>query len=306
MRFLGFDTSNYTTSVAAAKDGRILAEARRPLAVKEGERGLRQQEALFQHWQALPALFHEVWAQSAAAGAPCGIAASTRPRPQDGSYMPVFTAGEQAARMLADALGVPFFALSHQEGHILAAAHGHDIDFSKPLLAAHLSGGTLEFVLLKDGRLEKVGGTKDISFGQLIDRVGVAMGMRFPAGGAMDLAASERPAEGRNPLCSATLDGPSVNLSGLETQALKMAEKPDAARVLPGFLMARISEAFAAMAENALRQTGAKTLLVSGGVACSRVLRTFCEGRGYLFGDPKLCSDNAAGIALSEGRLPWL
>ena len=48
--YLGIDTSNYTTSVAVAdEDGQIVANLKAPLPVKEGERGLRQSDALFAH-----------------------------------------------------------------------------------------------------------------------------------------------------------------------------------------------------------------------------------------------------------------
>ena len=55
--FVGFDTSNYTTSVAVCDiEGRIIANLKAPLPVKEGERGLRQSDALFAHTKNLPSL----------------------------------------------------------------------------------------------------------------------------------------------------------------------------------------------------------------------------------------------------------
>ena len=57
--YIGIDTSNYTTSAAAAdKDGNIIASSRKLLDVKQGEKGLRQSDALFQHWKALPELIN--------------------------------------------------------------------------------------------------------------------------------------------------------------------------------------------------------------------------------------------------------
>jgi tRNA A37 threonylcarbamoyltransferase TsaD len=62
--------------------------------------------------------------------------------------------------------------------------------------------------------------------------------------------------------------------------------------------MDRISESFVRICEAAKAETGAGQVLVSGGVACSRFLRGYCKERGYRFGRPDLCGDNAAGEAL--------
>ena len=125
---LGLDTSNYTTSVAVtdADTKEILADERIPLAVRAGEKGLRQSDALFQHWNNLPVLLERVLPGCREELA--GVAVSIRPRDQEGSYMPVFTAGHNAARMLAAEAGVPLITCSHQEGHIRAAAHGSGVD----------------------------------------------------------------------------------------------------------------------------------------------------------------------------------
>ena len=215
--------------------------------------------------------------------------------------MPVFTAGTGLGRTVAASLGVPYSEISHQEGHFLAAAYENDLDFSKPAVCAHLSGGTLELIL-KDGQnYEKIGGTKDISYGQLIDRVGVDLGFPFPAGKHMDaLALSIGPVRPQNPLCRVFTDKTYLNLSGLET-ALKRAENQYGPQELAYFTMERIAESFVKITELALKESGAKQLLVSGGVACSAFLREYCsriKGRSFAFGQPALCSDNACGEAL--------
>ncbi|MBQ2094548.1 MAG: hypothetical protein II474_01475, partial [Firmicutes bacterium] len=200
---LGLDTSNYTTSAAVtdAETREILADERILLRVKPGEKGLRQSDALYQHWNNLPVLLERILP---AYGGEIGvIAASEKPRAQDGSYMPVFTAGVNAARILAAQTGARLCFCSHQEGHIRAAALSYraDPDLMEPLLCAHLSGGTLELVLRRgDGSCEVVGGTKDISYGQLLDRMGVDLGYPFPAGKTIDDLACGMPLEGhKNP-----------------------------------------------------------------------------------------------------------
>ena len=87
---------------------------------------------------------------------------------------------------------VPFFAYSHQQGHLAAAAWsaGRTDLLDGPFLAWHLSGGTTELLLVRpqgtNVAAEKLGGTSDISAGQLIDRTGVLLGLQFPAGKALD------------------------------------------------------------------------------------------------------------------------
>ena len=192
---LGFDTSNYTTSVAAY-DGLHGENVSRLLPVKTGELGLRQSEALFSHVKRLPELSDRLFApldpsQIRAVGV------STRPRAVEGSYMPCFLAGESQARVLASALHVPVYAFSHQQGHIAAVlwSAGRLDLLGAEFLAWHLSGGTTELLLVRTTRegeiaCERIGGTTDISAGQLIDRTGQLLGLDFPAGKALDELAS--------------------------------------------------------------------------------------------------------------------
>lgn len=307
---LGLDTSNYTTSVAVtdADTGEILADERILLTVKQGEKGLRQSDALFQHWQNLPDLLERVL--PVYGKEICCIAVSEKPRPQEGSYMPVFTAGVHAARILAAQTGARLVLCSHQEGHIWAAAHGNGIDplSGGPLICAHLSGGTLELVLREtDGQggvsYTICGGTKDISYGQLLDRMGVDLGYPFPAGKSIDdLACRFAPEGQKNPFSRVFVQKTYLNLSGLETQL----KSPKIGQTLSKeaaayFAMERIAESFCRIADAACEETGAANVLVTGGVACSAFLRRYCKNKGYRFGDARLCSDNAAGVSLLGG-----
>ena len=106
---LGIDTSCYTTSVALAGYGRVVASERKLLTVAEGERGLRQSDGVFQHTTRLHALLEALMSgvQDVRVAAVC---ASTRPRDVDDSYMPVFLVGESMGRGIAAALGVPVLA----------------------------------------------------------------------------------------------------------------------------------------------------------------------------------------------------
>ena len=106
---IGFDTSNYRTSVAAVTlDGEILVNHRELLPVPDGERGLRQSDAVFAHIRQLRNSGEELRTalQNAEIAA---VAASTKPRDGEDSYMPVFQAGYTAGNLLAAALNVPFY-----------------------------------------------------------------------------------------------------------------------------------------------------------------------------------------------------
>ncbi|MBR6351415.1 MAG: hypothetical protein IKR93_03730 [Firmicutes bacterium] len=302
--YLGIDTSNYTTSVALVdSDDNILEDSRIRLKVEDRMKGLRQSEALFQHWGNLPDMVDPIVRQYGDRIA-C-VCVSTKPRPIEGSYMPVFRAGYNSSQMIASSLGVELFESTHQEGHIKAASIGQDIDFHEPLLCAHISGGTLEVVELRDGQFNIVGGTKDISYGKLLDRLGVDLGFRFPAGAAIDKMAMENvPINKKNPFVEVFIDKTSVNLSGLETQ-LVQAEESFSKEDLAYYAMERISESFVKIAEAARKQTGIERFLVTGGIASSRFLRKYCEPYGFIYGKPELCSDNAVGVAALKGKKLW-
>ncbi len=146
-----------TTSCAlVTPEGEILSSSRRLLTVEDGARGLMQSQGLFQHVKNLPQMVQNVMADVSDAEI-CAVCASTRPRPAEDSYMPVFRAGESQARAAASLLRVPFYPASHQEGHVRAAMVDAGIDETKPFLALHLSGGTTEILLSEEGKADAAG-----------------------------------------------------------------------------------------------------------------------------------------------------
>jgi len=299
---LGIDTSCYTTSCAmVSKEHEVLASVRLPLKVDRGERGLRQSEAVFQHVRQLPLVLEQALGR-ANRPAILAVCASGAPTDREASYMPVFTTGLSYAQGIAQALGVPCFSTSHQLGHFAAAGIG-----LKALPAAHLgmhlSGGTTETVLIKESQSRLINATRDISAGQLIDRIGVAMGLSFPAGEALEKLVQACEARGRYP---AVFKEDAVSFSGVEAAALR-----DLAAGMPGPMIA--AELFDCIARAALKMglaayeaTGVDTLLITGGVASSALLRRLmksrCLKRGLPlrlhFGQQQYAGDNAAGVAV--------
>lgn len=300
MSALGFDTSNYTTS-AAWTDGKTNKNIRQLLFVKEGERGIRQSDGVFQHMKFMPRLFHNLSEQVDIKSVKA-VGISTRPRNTEGSYMPVFLAGEGYGRVIGDALGVPVYEFSHQDGHVMAGIYSGnafkllDGDF----ISVHLSGGTTE--ILKSRYLGRnfahkiIGGTKDISAGQFIDRVGVKLGLSFPAGKALErLALSAESAE----KLLLSVDGAYMNFSGVETKASRMADGADK-NALALAVLENVRDTLIKAINFAVKATNTHRILVVGGVASNGIIRGgLCrelDGEVY-FADKEYSTDNAVGIA---------
>ncbi len=313
---LAFDTSAYTTSAALTDlNGVVLSHQRRILPVEPGHRGLRQSQAFFHHVQNLPGLMKSLMDSIEAPVRIAAVSASTRPRPREGSYMPVFLAGQSQAQSLASVLNVPFYEFSHQEGHIAAAAGV--LPENETSLAFHLSGGTGELLLLHGCcPVEILGGTKDLSFGQLIDRVGVVYHHGFPCGAELDAIACREKRQvpfhwsgrGRRQyddeqtgsiFCRET----EANLSGIETRCIQAVRQGVPEEKLIPELFYKISDAIASMVKSACRQQNTDTAILVGGVAASRFLREEVSASlqkhqiKAVFGPPELSSDNAVGTA---------
>lgn len=321
---LGLDTSFYTTSVAAVDlNGSLLAERHALLPVQEGERGLRPQESVFLHVKALPDLYEAVLAEvreQAAGPAPVAVAASVRPLPQPDSYLPVFRVSEAFGRTAAAAWQVPFLPTTHQEGHLLAGAWSGGMPLADGFVAAHLSGGTtdvLDVAPQPDGSLSivRLGEGLDLHVGQFIDRVGVALGLPFPAGPALEqLAARAAGDDGdqvvipSQAVIPSHADGASLSFSGPEAAALRLIARGTQPEAVAHAVLACVARSVEKAIRWALQTTGRKSVLLVGGVAANGYLRRTLKARlaaDVWFGDPRFSTDNAVGVAL-RGRAAWL
>jgi len=301
---LGLDTSCYTTSAALVSvEGQLLASDRLLLRVPDGRRGLMQSEMVFQHVQALPERIAAVMQQQPDVQI-AAVSASTRPRGVETSYMPAFRAGESQARTVAMLLRVPFYPFSHQEGHVRAASYETEIDIRHPFLALHLSGGTTEVLICGDGRIECIGGSVDLHAGQLVDRVGVRLGLPFPCGPAMEALACGTPARH---LIGSSCRGLYCSLSGPETALCRMIETDSVSREqIASEVYDLLIRTIYHLIEAAAKQTGISDVLLAGGVASSALVRAGIEERRIKkrqvlrirFAKPELSGDNAVGIAL--------
>ena len=297
MRFIGFDTSNYTTSAALFADAEMHS-ARRLMPVKAGEAGLRQSDAVFHHTAALPELFDTLPDMTHAAA----VGVSDRPRDAEGSYMPCFLTGVAAASCTAKALGAPLYRFSHQAGHIAAAlwSAGRTDLMDKTFLAFHVSGGTTECVRVTPDpdrvlRAELLLSSLDLKAGQAVDRVGVMLGFPFPAGKYVDAEAhkSSREFSIRVPV----RDG-CCSLSGLQNQCERMFRSGESPADVCRYCLLYICRALEAMADYAVKEHSGLPLVFSGGVTSNTLLRAALSARyESVFASPEYACDNAAGIA---------
>ena len=306
MPVLGLDTSNYTTS-AAVFDGEEGRNQGRLLEVRPGELGLRQSDALFQHVKHLPEVVEALLGEEGL-GTVQAVGASTRPRAVEGSYMPCFLAGASQGQVLSQVLGVPFYAFSHQQGHLAAAAWSAGwLDLlDRPFLAWHLSGGTTELLRVEpeeDGvavRAEILGGTSDISAGQLIDRTGVLLGLPFPAGKALDALSGQADADLAYPVKRNEL---TFSLSGMENQVKKLLEEGEKPANIARFTLDTVINVVLRTTQEAQQRYPGLPVLCSGGVASNTRLRAALgESCGALFAQPQYAADNAMGTAILTWR----
>lgn len=306
MPVLGLDTSNYTTS-AAVFDGERGRNQGRLLEVRPGELGLRQSDALFQHVKHLPEVVEALLGEEGL-GTVQAVGASTRPRAVEGSYMPCFLAGASQGQVLSQVLGVPFYAFSHQQGHLAAAAWsaGRLDLLDRPFLAWHLSGGTTELLRVEpeeDGvaiRAEILGGTSDISAGQLIDRTGVLLGLSFPAGKGVEKLS--RQAQKRE-YYKVKVNGLTFSLSGMENKVRQMVQRGEEPAEIAWFAQETVCRVVQACTKAAMEEYPGLPVLCSGGVASNgRLKELLRQNCGALFAQPQFSTDNAMGTAVLTWR----
>ena len=371
--YLGIDTSCYTTSVAIMDEaGALLGEARQILSVRPGRCGLQQSEMVFQHTRNLPRLMEEAVGQvigcvttgagsvangvsvadeASTAGASglaglavagyelAAIGVSGYPRPLEGSYMPAFLAGLSVARSVAAVTGAQLEVISHQENHLEAglwSAGGPAVD---RFLLLHASGGTTDVLLAErqqNGRyrITEVGGSMDLHAGQFVDRIGVALGLQFPTGPALEALAEK--ALARTAEVSASVSEQSVaSVSEAGAGAAPMVELPVSVRKLQVSLSGPCTAALrkleagaepAALAlgvEHALAETFARVLrtgaqeyrvrdvLLVGGVGSNNYIRQHVERKLAKLRYPvrlwvpegRFSCDNATGCAAFARRM---
>lgn len=217
--------------------------------------------------------------------------------------------GIAGAKALSMAIGVPFIAVNHLEGHLFASLlSGEAIDL--PAIALLVSGGHTMLVVIRNwGDYLIVGSTLDDAAGEAFDKIGRYLGLGFPGGPAIEKAAlSGSPVAFDFPRAMLR-DGYDFSFSGLKTAVVNAVESV----VVPGGRISipdvaasfqeAVADVLAQKAMKAARDFESKNVLVGGGVAANGRLRSRLAELGYAAGvrvlasPPALCTDNAAMIA---------
>jgi N6-L-threonylcarbamoyladenine synthase len=218
--------------------------------------------------------------------------------------------GLSAAKAIASARNIPFVGVHHIEGHLLAAFLEQDIAF--PFLTLVVSGGHTHLYHVEGiGRYRTLGRTIDDAAGEAFDKSAKIMGLEYPGGARIDALAREGEATAvrlpRPMMNDGTLN---FSFSGLKTAMLQHIGKhpvtfpSQQANDLCASFQEAVCDVLAAKTEVALRQTGAKRLVVAGGVACNSGLRARMGRMASHLGvelhipSPALCGDNAAMLAV--------
>ena len=318
--FLGIDTSNYTTSMAVIdKDRKRILDKRIVLPVPKDQKGLQQSTAFFYHVKNLPILCKECFTEVDRKKIQ-SIAVSDRPRPDTASYMPVFLAGVSVADSISYALGIPCLKTTHQEGHLIAGLWSAGLEAAERIIGAHLSGGTMEIFYAEKKQehpicfeIVPIGRSLDISAGQLIDRIGIRLGLPFPCGAHMEKIAAKCDHQGKIPILfenknsipSAVKDC-DVSFSGAETRAIEMLRKGLPEEIVARELEKCIAKSLEKVLKRAIGQTMIKDVLLMGGVAANKYIRDRLSiklghpsiGARLIFPKIEHCSDNAVGVGL--------
>lgn len=301
MLTLGIDTSNYTTSVCLYDSERdVMHQKKLLLPVKEGEKGLRQSDAVFHHTARLYPLVCELFSE--VDGEISAVGVSEKPRDADGSYMPCFLVGVNAATCIASAMRKPLHGFSHQAGHIAAALYscGKTELVNEKFIAFHVSGGTSEMLLVTPDEergfsIEIIGCTDDLNCGQAVDRAGVMMGLSFPCGKELEALALRSEKTFNPKVC---VKGGRCSLSGLENQCKKMLDGGESREDVARYCIDFIAKTVEKMTEFAVSEYGGLPLVYAGGVMSNTIIKNRIQSKfDASFAAPEFSCDNAAGIA---------
>lgn len=301
---LGFDTSNYATSLAVFDTaGEVVCAKKRFLPVKEGQLGLRQSDALFHHTAALPQLLRELGSEVDLTKIDA-VGVSQKPRPVEGSYMPCFLAGVSAATAFAQARGIPLVETTHQQGHAAAAlfAAAGEKFFTRPVLLFHISGGTTDLLLCEGvDKLTLLGTSSDLYAGQAVDRVGVKLGFGFPAGAMVSALAAQCDEEIRP---RSSVKGLQCSLSGLENQCSALLAAGKSPAYVCKYCLLCVADVVVRMAREGRKLYPGLPVVCAGGVMSSDLIRAWVSKRlpDVYFVPGQYASDNAIGVSLLAAK----
>ncbi|NLB17292.1 MAG: peptidase M22, partial [Syntrophomonadaceae bacterium] len=208
------------------------------------------------------------------------------------------------ARCMTALCPCPLYSFSHQEGHIEAAVYSIPLEESE-FLAVHFSGGTSEILFVSRDKsrfnIDILLATADLNAGQLVDRVGVAMGLPFPAGPSIEKIARDQDTDLTLP---SALGERGFSFSGAETKILAMLRQGVNQDTLAFLVFRMIANTLEKGIRRVVDETGINKVVMAGGVMANEIIRnrltSRLTGAGIdLFWAPlNLSTDNAVGTAM--------
>lgn len=303
---LGIETSCDETSVAVVKNGReILSNIiSSQVDIHKQFGGVVPEVASRQHVEAIIPIIEEALAQAQVKLTQIDAIAVTHGPGLVGALL----IGLSAAKAIAYAQQIPLIGVHHIAGHIYANRFQSEFEF--PLLALVVSGGHTELVWMgAHGTFEVIGATRDDAAGEAYDKVARALGLPYPGGPEIDRLAAIGNDTLSYPRVYLEADSYDFSFSGLKSavlnsinQAKQKGEELSVADVAASF-QASVVEVLVHKTMRAAQEKGARQILLAGGVAANRALRTALQqacteaGITLLIPPLSLCTDNAAMIA---------
>lgn len=217
--------------------------------------------------------------------------------------------GVAGAKALAYAAGKPLVGIHHIEGHI-CANYIENPDLKPPFICLVVSGGHTHLVSVKDyGAYEILGRTRDDAAGEAFDKVARAVGLGYPGGPKVDLAARSGNEHAFEFPRAKVGDHPyDFSFSGLKSAVLnyinhaKMTGEEICVPDLAASFQNAVVEVLVSHAVSAAKDLSFHELAIAGGVASNTALRKSmgeaCEKEGirFFYPSPVYCTDNAAMI----------
>ncbi|MBM3560375.1 MAG: tRNA (adenosine(37)-N6)-threonylcarbamoyltransferase complex transferase subunit TsaD [Alphaproteobacteria bacterium] len=314
MIVLGIETSCDETAAAVVRDDRtVLANVVfSQLAEHRPWGGVVPEIAARAHLERLDGLVARAMREGGIGfGDLDGVAATAGPGLIGGLLVGLMT-----GKAIAAVAGQPFLAVNHLEAHALTPRLTDGVDF--PYLVLLVSGGHCQLLVAEDvGRYRRLGGTVDDAVGEAFDKTARLLGLGWPGGPEVERAALTgdparfalpRPMKGR-PGCDFSFAGLKTAVRHAVAALLGGAPAPADVADLSASFQAAVGDVIVDRTANALATFAAShpgvapALVVAGGVAANRALRTrlatLCEAKDarLVAPPPALCTDNAAMIA---------
>lgn len=302
---LGIDTSCDDTGIGIVRNGQVLANVvASQTALHAPYGGVMPEQASREHLNVIVQVLEQALAEAGVTLDEVGAVAATYGPGLVGALL----VGLSFGKALAWARGVPFFPVHHLEGHIASSLGAGAV--KPPFLCLIASGGhTSLFEVRAWGEYQEVGRSRDDAAGEAFDKVARLLGLGYPGGPALSRLAQE----GNNEAFPFSVplkgqEGYDFSFSGLKTAvSVLLQRQPDAPREDVAASFERVVvQSLMEVTLRAARDKGYKTLVVAGGVAANRRLRTALEQAELevYFPPLALATDNGAMIALAaEQRL---